>query len=344
MPLVDLLKALASQLIVWHHLAFYGPMSDVVYPYAPALIGWHYDYARMAVQVFLVIGGFLTARGLAPRMVIEQRSRMIPVMLWKRYVRLARPYLAALVAAIAAAAFARALIRYPSTPEAPTLAQIAAHVFLLQDIVGQEALSAGVWYVAIDFQLYALVLLLLWLARAIATRFEVRSTVLSLSICTTLAAASLWWLNRQPSLDAWAPYFFGAYGLGILAHWISSQPRKGRWLGALVLLIAASLAIEWRTRILIAGITALLLAATGGAAAAIGWARAAWVAALSRISYSVFLIHYAVILAVSAIVFRLWPASHTANAVGMAAAWLLSLGAGALLYQYAEAPRQTQPR
>ena len=55
-------KGLPAQLIVLHHLAFYGPMSDRVRPYAPLLIGWLDAHARLAVQVFLVIGGFLAAR------------------------------------------------------------------------------------------------------------------------------------------------------------------------------------------------------------------------------------------------------------------------------------------
>ena len=319
-------------------------MSDVVYPYAPGLISWHYDYARMAVQVFLVIGGFLSARALVPHMTLEKPGRMIPVILWKRYLRLARPYIVALVAAIAAAAFARKLMPLPSTPASPTLAQILAHVFLLQDIVGQEALSAGVWYVAIDFQLFTLLLLTLWLARAIGTRIGGRTPMLSLFLCATLATVSLLWLNRQSELDIWAPYFFGAYGLGLLAQWISDQPFKLPWLVALGLLIAAALLVEWRTRILVAGVTALLLAATAGNGPSMDWARATWITVLSRLSYSVFVIHYSVILAVSAVVYRMWPANHIANAAGMAAAWLLSLGAGALLHHYVEKSPQPQLR
>ncbi|MGZ8261721.1 MAG: acyltransferase family protein, partial [Methylotenera sp.] len=60
-PAIDAFKAIASQLIVLHHLAAYGPLSDAVQQAAPGLISWLYDYARMAVQVFFVIGGYLAA-------------------------------------------------------------------------------------------------------------------------------------------------------------------------------------------------------------------------------------------------------------------------------------------
>jgi peptidoglycan/LPS O-acetylase OafA/YrhL len=162
---VDAIKAVASELIVWHHLAFYGPMSEVVYPRASGLMDRLYDKARIAVQAFLVTGGFLAARSLVSRLEaprIEVRRLDVPTLLWRRYVRLAPPYLVALAAAVGCAALARRLIQHPATPPAPSLGQVLAHVFLLQDILGHEALSAGVWYVAIGFQLYTLLVLMLW--------------------------------------------------------------------------------------------------------------------------------------------------------------------------------------
>lgn len=48
LPGVDALKGLACVLIGWHHLAFYGPMSDVVHRAAPWLMNWLYTYGRMA--------------------------------------------------------------------------------------------------------------------------------------------------------------------------------------------------------------------------------------------------------------------------------------------------------
>ena len=62
--LIDLGKALASQLIVWHHLAAYGPVADTLHAAWPAWMDWLYDYGRMAVQVFLVLGGYLALPGL----------------------------------------------------------------------------------------------------------------------------------------------------------------------------------------------------------------------------------------------------------------------------------------
>lgn len=337
--MVDVIKVVASQLIIWHHLAFYGPMSDVVYPHAPQMIDWLYDNARIAVQAFLVIGGFLAARSLVPSLEAvwtDIRRLNVFSLIWRRYVRLARPYLAALLIAMVAAALARQLIEHPAIPQMPSHQQIVAHIFLLQDLVDVEALSAGVWYVAIDFQLYALLVLVLWFSSRMADTTGMPASHLVLGMCLGLTGASLLWLNRNPGLDEWAPYFFGAYGLGILAQWISQHPRKGRWVALLAVLVLAALALEWRSRTLVAGLIALLLILSVDGRLPPRWLDNKPVAALGKISYSVFLIHYPVCLAVGAVVYRLWPSSVAINFLGMFAAWLLSLGAGFILYQTVE--------
>ena len=102
LPLVDALKVVASQAIVLHHLAFYGPMSDAVRPHAPLVIDGFAEHGRLAVQVFLVVGGFLAARSLAP----HGSARVIqPVAaVARRWARLAAPYAVTIGVAIAAGA------------------------------------------------------------------------------------------------------------------------------------------------------------------------------------------------------------------------------------------------
>ncbi|MDE2367263.1 MAG: acyltransferase family protein, partial [Betaproteobacteria bacterium] len=63
---MDVLKAIACLSIVLHHLAAYGPMSEIAYPLAPRLIDGLFEYGRMAVQVFFVVTGFLFAGKYAP--------------------------------------------------------------------------------------------------------------------------------------------------------------------------------------------------------------------------------------------------------------------------------------
>ena len=328
LPLVDLGKALASQLIVWHHLALYGPMCEVAESLAPALRDWLVEQGRLAVQVFLVMAGFLAARSMLPHPAAEPRATGVAAAIGRRFLRLAEPAWVALLAAMFAAWVARALIDHPTIPEAPTLLQVLAHLLMVQDVAGLEALSAGVWYVAIDLQLFALVALLCGLRRGIARPARSALTVLLLLAGITL---SLLLFNREPDLDVWAIYFVGAYGLGMLAHWAVSARRpvsRIGWLLAILTLTGLALWLDWRVRILLAGTSALVLALL----VPLDLRLPAWlarpVAALSHLSYTVFLLHYPVLLLTGALIGRLWPDAPQVHALGLVLAWALSLLAG----------------
>ena len=328
LPLVDLGKALASQLIVWHHLALYGPMCEVAESLAPALRDWLVEQGRLAVQVFLVMAGFLAARSMLPHPAAAPRATGVAAAIGRRFLRLAEPAWVALLAAMFAAWVARALIDHPTIPEAPTLLQVLAHLLMVQDVAGLEALSAGVWYVAIDLQLFALVALLCGLRRGVARPVRSALTVLLLLAGVTL---SLLLFNREPDLDVWAIYFVGAYGLGMLAHWAASARRpvsRIGWLLAILTLTGLALWLDWRVRILLAGTSALVLALL----VPLDLRLPAWlarpVAALSHLSYTVFLLHYPVLLLTGALIGRLWPDAPQVHALGLVLAWALSLLAG----------------
>lgn len=248
---LDLLKIAGSQLIVWHHFSAYGPLAEAVYPLAPGLMDWLYTYARMAVQVFLVMGGYLAVQNLMP--VAQQSRRVLAKTLVKRYRRLALPFLAALLLSVLCAALARLALHDDFIPSAPTLKQALVHALMLQGVTHTDALSAGVWYVAIDFQLFVVLAVVLWLGHQTGQRRVAQALVLGLML------ASLWLFNLNDRLDDYAIYFFGSYGLGALAFWASRSRRPGNWL--LIGLVAGGLAllISFRERIALALLTAFLL-------------------------------------------------------------------------------------
>lgn len=330
---VDALKALASQLIVLHHLAFYGPMSDAASELAPVLIGWLSDYGRMAVQAFLVVGGFLAARSLAPRRRPVFRDPL--GLVWRRYAKLMTPYLAALAVAAGCAVIARAWMQHSSIPAAPTGIQILAHGLLLQDLLGYEALSAGVWYVAIDFQLFALMVAVLWLAQRGSAVF--RTLRYSAPwLVAAVAMASLFFFNRNAAWDVSAFYFFGSYAMGSLAYWTSERARSTLWMVLVVAIVAVALAIDFRLRIAVALAVAVALWGARRAGILEAWPGARPVAFLGRISYSVFLVHFPVCLVVNAAFSRFAAGEPIVNLAGMALAWVASIIAGAMFYRLVE--------
>ena len=351
---VDALKGLACVMIVWHHLVFYGPMSDVVQPWVPGLTSWLFDYGRMAVQVFLVVGGFLAASALAPqaKAAWRQPGRLI----FRRYLRLARPYLVALAVTVLVAALLRPWFDHPSVPDAPTLWQLLTHVFMLQDVLGLEALSAGIWYVAIDLQLFALSVLVFSVARQLRRRWPGAAAplgTLALGAVLMLAISSLFFFNGLEELDMTGLYFFGYYALGMLAYWASTastasraataNPGSGRrWLLAIAVLGGAALVFDFRGRLVVALATAFVLVGLQQRAWSswqMTWLPRRQLALLGKMSYSIFLIHFAVCLLVNALVSHFWPTHLLANAIGLLAAFVLSLLAGAALYWGVESRR-----
>ena len=335
---IDVLKGVACLTIVCHHLAAYGPLADSAAATAPGLSAWLFGYGRMAVQVFLVVGGYLAAASLAPSGVA--RFDHAPVQIARRFMRLAVPYAAALAIAVSVSALVRPWLTDDAVPDAPSLMQIVANALMLQDVMRLPALSAGVWYVAIDLQLFACAALLLALARRASPGNVRAARAVGLGLVLALCAASLWWFNRDSAHDIWAWYYFGAYGLGMATYWAARSESFGSWLLVLVLLGVSALALEVRPRLLLALATvlALLMLARSNARAQHtfshpGFAPLVWV---GRRSYSIFLIHFSVCLAVNAVFAALWPTHVVVHWLGLAFALGLSLLAGRWLYERVE--------
>ncbi|HWW07087.1 acyltransferase [Collimonas sp.] len=335
---IDLLKVIAAQLIVLHHLAFYGPMADHVRPIAPTLIDWLDSYARIAVQVFLVIGGFLAAKSLSPQGVSAVSDPLR--VLWRRYMKLVPPFLVATVLAIGASAWAAQWMTHYSISAMPSALQLAAHALLLHSILGYESISAGAWYVAIDFQLYALLTLLLWLTGGLAKRRAM--PWLAPVLVVAGVSASLLYFNRDAAWDAWAPYFFGSYGLGAIAWWARDLNRRPAVVALLVAAILLptlyALTIDFRSRIVVALLVACALVLVSRRGMLLSRQRFAWIRAFGRISYSIFLVHFPVCLIVNAAFAKFVPARPLLQAAGMLLAWAASLAAGAIFYRWVEIP------
>lgn len=327
MPLIDAFKAIASQLIVLHHLAAYGPLADAAQQVMPGAIGWFYDYARIAVQVFLVVAGFLAARGMSPQGGALAGSPW--PLIARRYLRLAIPYFVAIALAVAGAALARLWMDDEAIPAPPTLAQLAAHALLLQSVLGFDSLSAGLWYIAIDFQLFALMTLLLWAGRAGGA---------APALVLAMAAVALFLFNRHENLDNWAIYFFGSYGLGAAAWWTGDRRRPAAWLGVIAGVALAALYIDFRLRIAVALAVALSLACSRRSGLLERWPEWPPLAFLGRISYSLFLVHFPVCLLANALFIRLGLNAPGSALAFLALAWAASVAAATLFYRWVEKP------
>jgi peptidoglycan/LPS O-acetylase OafA/YrhL len=331
---IDVLKMFAAQMIVWHHIAAYGLIAETLKLQWPVLMNTIYDQARVAVQIFLVVAGYLAAQSLSHR----PMTNLVSV--WrKRYSRLALPFVVALLWVMMTVALTRQFIHGDWLPEAPHAMQFLAHAFFLSELLDFPALSSGVWYVAIDFQLYALMALLVYFLRPVKFWYSAMAKRSLTAVVAAMCLVSLFWFNRFEAWDDWAIYFFGSYGLGVLAAWAKRSDFDAKVFACTFGLGALSLFIAFRSRICLALITSLLLYWRAHIQAQWGHLQS-MVHRLANSSYALFLTHFGVIVLFNA----LWTIEHFTHplmAVCFALlAWLCSVAIGLLFHERVETALQ----
>jgi len=334
-PLLDVCKGIAACIIVVHHLFEYSPSSHLADQFASHLLYSIYYYGLFVVHLFLVFGGF----GLA----IATRDNPISLgkafsTLGSRYLRLAAPYLVMLSFLVAVSFSTLSRGMDPPLIDSFSWLQLLAHVFFLQDILGLGNLSAGTWYLCIDIQYVALFLLMHVLLQAIgkSVKRDFSGPVAMSAILFPLGMLSTWSWSRVLENDIYVFYFLGSLVLGTLVGWT----LQGRipWLvfPAYAFAMAASLAIEFRGRVVVALGSSLILY--------VGlrfWPKLRFPPALlwlGKVSYSLFLIHY---LVNGLVLHGLshWIGSSPFRAfAAMAVAFMASLLAASALYYGVEAP------
>ena len=335
---IDLLRILAAQVIVLHHLAFYGPLSDHAYAVAAGPIDWLFQYGRFAVQIFFVTGGYCLAGSLARRK--PERLRAFAGVVIERFFRIGLPYLAALCLALIANEVARSLMDHPSISASPTPGQLVAHVFLLHKVLGYESLTAGIWYVAIDLQLVALVSFVY----AITSRlFSDRGPVIARWMLLAMGLASAFFWNRSAHLDQFGIYFLASYMLGMVAAWTGdgSLPKSVFW--GYLAAMALSLHADFRARLVLAIATAALLVLVQGQDWLARWSSAPLLKRLGLLTYSLFLVHFPICLLINAWWSYRLPPDPWMAILGMTLAWGLSM-VGAFLFYHAVETRLARLR
>ena len=343
--LIDVLKVVAAQIIVLHHCVSYGELASAAKELLPSVSSFLFHYGRYAVQIFLVMAGYLAAQSAEKAFAISHAhsklggSRLVAQLAMRRYLRLVGPYVAALFITIVCAALARqwSADEYIGQPE--TIAQILAHLFLLQGLLGYDSISAGVWYVAIDWQLFT----------ALAVIYAVfQRPVMRIGVISILIVASLLYFNRHASFENSFIYFIGAYGLGILAYWAGSLKAikdginpvnaKRILLAIALILLLSALHSVWLRNYLALGIAFLLLYAGNRSypnpqswlARAMQWASAR--------AYCAFLIHFAFILLVNTVLIGLGVQSPAVAVAAIGLLTVLSWIAANYLYRWVELP------
>lgn len=342
---VDALRGMAAVLVVLHHVDRYRPHGgspdSIVHPINEMTV--HYGW--IGVPVFFVISGFVISYSLRN---VNISLSVIGNFLMRRGLRLNPGYwvtIAVMLAVIGICSWCG----FQSPMESPvTIGQLVAHLFYVQNILGYENLSAGFWTLCIEMQFYILFVAMLWGAQGIERRLKVndsglRQTVWG-AVFLPLGLWSLFVLNVNTPGEESRPYehwcidFFWMFLLGILVHAVLERRLNQAILWAFLAAIAIRLTIFYSLHSLVAfltGVAILCVGRFGRLETALNYPPLQY---LGRISYSLYLIHYAVNHLVVEVGFRIYDRHPAAEMLWLAFSIVLSFGAAHLLHVWVEVP------
>jgi len=375
---IDALRGIAALAVAAYHIERYGPLARPASRIIEGPLENVIRHGWMGVQVFFVISGFVIAYSL-------RKAWMTPGYLGnyalRRSIRLDPPYWATIAVALALHFLAPRLLNIPSPMDAsPTGRQIAWHALYLQNVMGYDNLSVGLWTLCIEVQFYLLYAIMLAVAQRFcgAARWQRGGGGAALIACfTPLAIISLAVYRHEeaftaPALAWLAPFrsdvcvlrYFWMFFLGMLVHW-TLEGRTPKWLVWTYLAcmaaryawyetdeiqtgLTAAIRKRWTIEVVVAGAAGATIFVVGSLGRLATFGAQRWLQFLGKTSYSLYLIHYPV----SHVVVHLcdqwgrrqsWHASQLYDWYALACtalALLIAIGAGYLLYVFVERPSQ----
>jgi peptidoglycan/LPS O-acetylase OafA/YrhL len=294
---LDGIRGGAALFVVLHHIwmtTWPGYPSNT----GPWWLGWLL-FGHMAVAIFIVVSGFSLA--LAPMSKGGKLAGGVRRFVRRRAWRILPAYWAALILSIVVTAV---LLR-PELDPAGIVKSLGVHGLLLQDVVGSESPNGALWSIAIEWQIYFVFPLLLWLGRKTSLATAVLITTSVVLVAHAVAAGG----GAFDKLNGLTPQFFALFALGALAVQLGSgdkaAPRR-RPLGVVALaaflgfvLVAITQRSEsvvahffWMDLVFGLGVACLLARMhAGGSAPARGLLASRPALWLGLFSYSIYLVH-----------------------------------------------------
>jgi peptidoglycan/LPS O-acetylase OafA/YrhL len=204
-PWLDGVRGAAAMFVVAHHMWL------AVWPAFPRDTGpWWLGpllYGHLAVAVFIVVSGFSLA--LAP---LRNGGRLpggVRRFIRRRAWRILPAYWVALVLSTVVAA----TLLHSVTGTGTIATTLAVHGLLVQDAIGSRAPNGAFWSIAIEWQIYFLFPLILWVGRR-------RGVEVAAALTVALVVAAHLVARMGPpfdKVDHLTPQFLALFALGVLA-------------------------------------------------------------------------------------------------------------------------------
>ena len=185
------------------HIYRMTPVYEPLRPFMPLPLHLYAAYGGLGVIVFFVLSGFVIPYSVR-RDAIDWR--FVGRFMLRRSIRLDPAYWLTLVTATLLALTLHAIGQDVVPP--PTLGQFAAHLVYLQGILGYRQIVSVFWTLAVEIQLYGVLLLLL----AFAQRTPARALKAAPFVALFVGSAWLMMTGHESSrwfAAYWSFFFFG---------------------------------------------------------------------------------------------------------------------------------------
>jgi peptidoglycan/LPS O-acetylase OafA/YrhL len=213
---LDGLRAAAALFVVIHHswLAVFPAFPRNTGPW---YVGWML-YGQLAVAVFIVVSGFSLALG--PLRHGGKLPNGVKAFVGRRFWRIVPPYWAALVLSTIAAGF----LVQPRIGVHALERAFVVHGLMLQDIIGSASPNGAFWSIAIEWQIYFVFPLILWLSRRTSMR-----NAMAFTVVLVLAVHGLSDVNAAfAKVDRLVPQFLGLFTIGVFAVYLGAMENAAR--------------------------------------------------------------------------------------------------------------------
>lgn len=332
---VDALRGIAAVAVLFHHAVTSTVMAGPLEHVLPRFALWTGENAKLGVQIFFVISGFVITLSLRAT---QMRSGEIANFAIRRQLRLDPPYFTVLAFCLMQWAIERSV---PSlvTPPVPRLQEIVANVLYLQNVLGVPSIVPVAWTLCIEIQFYVAFVVLLWVCSLGTPPRTPRATIATAAVTITgLISVFL----RGTQLAPWFIFHWHHFAAGALCLWSLRTRDRAPTVGLAMLLAGTTVAgfvIPNRVGDSMAGIvTTLAIFAVGRAGRLTDMLGHSVFQYLGRVSYSLYLVHFAILLFVARAGFKVTHENRWAAIAWMIFACLLSIGVADVFYRLIERP------
>ena len=299
---LDGVRGCAASYVMLHHI-YLGVFPGFPVNSGPWYLGW-LMYGQLAVVVFIVVSGF--SLGMAPAQNCNLLKGGAATFFQRRAWRILPPYWAALLFSMGVSHF----LLHETPGHEVNLRTLIVHGLLVHDVVSSNSPNGALWSIAVEAQIYLVFPVMLMVARARSPAFAAAAVVGAVCLLHELAqhVAPLSRIDHL-NLQLYAGFALGEWAA---TEAFSSRPRFRNWpltwisLGIVTALIGLVLAIGF-PRFAESYFWIDIVVALAVAIAFIGFVEAPSVLPkllssgpvdfVGRFSYSLYLIHAPIVLA-----------------------------------------------